>query len=347
VPSALPSPSLAALGWGDRWLAHWSTVDHPDARPARVVRHDRGAVIVADGDTVRALPSHVAGHDPVVGDWLAVLPDRIHTVLPRHGLVRRADPAGGEQVLAANVDLILIVCGLDRPVKTGRIQRATVQAWDADAVPLVVLTKADLTPDAAGTVVEIGEAISAADVLAVSSADQTGLDDLRARLTGRTSVLVGESGAGKSTLVNALLGGERMATGHVRTGDAKGRHTTTHRELHGLPDGGSLIDIPGLRSMGLAADPGAVDATFPEIEELAAGCRFHDCTHASEPQCAVIGAVQAGSLDATVLAAYHRLRHEAESEARRSVEHERRKHERAFGRVAKEAQRVKGRPKGR
>lgn len=347
MPSALPSPSLAALGWGDRWLAHWSTIDHPDARPARVVRQDRGAVLVADGTTLRSVPSHVAGHDPAVGDWLALLPDRIHAVLPRHGVVRRADPSGGEQVLASNVDLILIVCGLDRPVKTGRIQRATVQAWDADAVPLVVLTKADLVPDPEAIAAEISDAANAVEVLAVSSTDHTGIDELHDRLTDRTSVLVGESGAGKSTLVNALLGDDRLATGEVRSGDAKGRHTTTHRALHCLPDGGALIDIPGLRSLGLAADTDAVDATFPEIDELAAHCRFHDCNHETEPHCAVTGAVAAGRLDPAVLVAYRRLHHEAQSEARRAVEHERRKYERAFGKAAREALRLKGRPNGR
>jgi ribosome biogenesis GTPase len=193
----------------------------------------------------------------------------------------------------------------------------------------------------------VSDAADAVDVLAVSSAAGTGLDRLQDRLVHRTSVLLGESGAGKSTLVNALLGDNVLATGDVRAGDAKGRHTTTHRALHCLPDGGALIDIPGLRALGLAADPGAVDATFPEIDELAGGCRFNDCGHRSEPGCAVTAAVEAGALDPAMLAAYHRLRHEAESEARRAVEHERRQHERSFGKLVREAKRMKGRPEGR
>ena len=165
-------------------------------------------------------------------------------------------------------------------------------------MPVVVLAKADLAPDATGQAAAVAGAHPGLDVVVTSAATGHGLDELRAVAAGRTVVLVGESGAGKSSLANALLGAEVMATGDVRAGDAKGRHTTTTREAHPLPGGGVLVDTPGLRAVGLWADREAVAATFADIDDLAAGCRFGDCGHDREPGCAVTAAVAAGELAA-------------------------------------------------
>jgi ribosome biogenesis GTPase len=283
---------------------------------------------------------------PVVGDWVVTTEDAVVATLPRTSLLRRRDPGRPtEQPLVANVDAVLVVCGLDRPVKPGRIQRAVATAWDAGAVPVVVLAKADLLDAAAldGAVATAAGASPGLDVLVTSVADGAGLDRVRAAVADRTVVLLGESGAGKSSLTNALVDGHVAGTGTVRRGDAKGRHTTTARQLHLLPGGGVLIDTPGLRALGLWADPDAVAATFDDVEALASRCRFGDCRHTGEPGCAVQAAVAEGELAPERLEAWGALLREAEAAARRADPHARRAHERRFSRVAKEAQRRKGR----
>jgi ribosome biogenesis GTPase len=259
----------------------------------------------------------------------------------------RRDAEGDEdQPVAANVDTLVIVCGLDRPVRTGRIQRSVAQAWDAGATPLLVLTKTDLdrSGEAAAAAVDAArEADPTLEILSVAAKTGEGLDELAAHAVDRTIVLFGESGAGKSTLLNALVGEERAATGEVRSGDAKGRHTTTARTLHLLPGGGCLIDTPGVRALGLSADAEAVEATFDDITALDGDCRFRDCRHDQEPGCAVRAAVESGALSADRLEAFHRLRREAEGVALRNDEAARRKVDRDFAKIAKEAQRHKRR----
>jgi ribosome biogenesis GTPase len=176
------------------------------------------------------------------------------------------------------------------------------------------------------------------DVVVTSAHEGVGLDAVRALVDGRTVVLLGESGAGKSSLVNALVGGDAAAVGAVRAGDAKGRHTTTARELRPLPTGGVLIDTPGIREIGLWADAEAVDRAFDDVDGLAAGCRFGDCGHATEPGCAVVAAVVDGALPGDRLESWRRLRREAEGSARRASRHEQHAYERRFGRVVKDAQ---------
>lgn len=314
---------LEALGWDADWAA---LAGSHGGDPGRVVRQDRGWVQVArsstDVDGFRTRADRVG--TPVVGDWVTTEADEVATVLDRRNALRRADPVGeGEQVLAANLDRVLVVLGLDRPVKAGRIQRAVIQSWDADAEPIVVLTKADLheDPDAERTRVEAEH--PGVDVIAVSSHDGSGIGDLLRRVGGRTVVLVGESGAGKSSLLNALADGDVARIGDVRETDSKGRHTTTRRELHLLPGGGLVVDTPGVRAIGLYADPDAVDAAFPDVVDLAATCRFSDCSHDREPGCAVRAAAESGDLARDRLEAYGSMH--AESEWAQMPDHERRR----------------------
>lgn len=307
---------LAALGWDDQ-RAH--EVGERPGIPGRVVRQDRGWVQVATASGVVAARTRADRvGTPVVGDWVLLLDDEtaddeVAEVLERRSALRRADPLGeGEQVFAANLDEVLIVTGLDRPVKAGRIHRAAAQAWDAGARPTVVLTKADLVDDPDEVCAEVAREHPGTDVVVVSARTGLGVDALRRRLGGKTVVLLGESGAGKSSLLNALADGNVAITGDVREHDAKGRHTTTRRELHRLPGGGIVVDTPGIRALGLYAEPAAVDAAFPDIDELSVECRFGDCTHDHEPGCAVLQAVEDGTLSASRLGAYQELQAEAE-----------------------------------
>ena len=334
--------SLPELGWGDRWAAHLAGFG-PGLRPARVVRRDRGwALVATGGDPVVKVPLNAVG-DVATGDWVALDGDRIAAVLPRHGVLRRRGPEGTEQLLAANVDIVLLVCGLDRPVKPGRINRGVVQAWDAGSAVLVVLTKADLCGDPGAAVAAILGQTPGVDVVGVSSRTGEGLDAVREALRGRTAVLLGESGAGKSTLLNSLAGEELAETREVRRGDAKGRHTTTRRELHVVGGLCLIIDTPGLRAFGIAAGAEAVDAAFADIEELAPGCRFRDCRHDTEPGCAVRGAVRSGAMDQGRLEQYRRLQREAASEALRANPHQRRRAERRGAAMIREVLELKGR----
>lgn len=284
----------------------------------------------------------VAGHDgllpvpksvwprPIVGDLVVVDPagDRVAEVVPRRNVLRRADPSGGEQLLAANVDVVVIVCGLDRPLRAGRVQRGAALAWDCEATPILVLSKADLTPHP-----DVAESQALADnpgieVFIVSVTADAGIDSLQRRLGSRTAVLLGESGSGKSTLTNALLGRDAAGVATVRSGDHKGRHTTTDRQLFDLPSGGRLIDTPGIRAVGLPTDLSLTDQQFADVLALSAHCRFRDCSHTNEPQCAVVAAVADGTLAAARLDQWLRLTAELESAERRSDPHAQRQFER-------------------
>jgi ribosome biogenesis GTPase len=337
-------PPLAALGWSDRWEALAAEHQSPTLVPARVLRHDGVAVLVGRADRVNQVHLRATTPPLAVGDWVLVDDDVVHHLLPRQSLLQRRDPTtGAQQLIAANLDVVGIVCGLDRPVRPGRIERFVTQAWDAGAVPLVVLTKADLVAATAEPEAHAAEAAPGTDVLVVSAATGEGLDRLRSRIAGRTVAFVGESGAGKSTLVNRLADREVASTGAVREGDRKGRHTTTARELHLLPDEVRLIDTPGMRAVGLWTDVDTIDDAFGDLATLAAGCRFRDCVHDTEPGCAVRAAVDAGDLAPERLARWEQYRREAMAAELRADPVARHRFERRFGRVTREAQRMKRR----
>ena len=345
---------LTRYGWDDRWSSryhdHLQTPAAAEADgpvPGRVIRHDGAGLMVAlDAGPVRAMFGPPVQPPPVVGDWVVL--DRHHTpiaTLPRDSLLRRRAAGTGEkeQPMAANVDLVLVVCGLDRPVRTGRIQRTITIALDAGAESLVVLTKADKVGPEVAVEAEMvaAEVDPTLEVVTLSAKGGWGIDDLLERVGQRTVALIGESGAGKSTLVNALMAGDVAAEGDVREADSKGRHTTTHRELHLLPGGGVLVDTPGMREVGIWTDTEAVAESFPDIDELAERCRFRDCAHESEPGCAVRAAVADGTLAQERLDAWRALDAEAASAEMRADVVERHRRNRQFGRMAREAMRLK------
>jgi ribosome biogenesis GTPase len=339
-------PALRPLGWDDGWAATLAAVA-PEAQPARVLQHHGAGLVLALDDGPRTVMFTVRlDPEPTVGDWVALVGDEVVTVLPRRSLLRRrASHGGGEQQLAANVDRLLLVCGLDRPVKDGRIQRGTAIAHDAGAEPVVVLTKANRpgTVDPDEAVAEVRAGNPGVAVVVTSVREGVGIEALHELIAGRSVALLGESGAGKSSIVNALLGTEVALTGEVREGDAKGRHTTTTRELHLLGRGGVLIDSPGIREVGLVTEVEAVADTFPEVAEVAETCRFSDCSHEGEPGCAVVAAVADGELDPVRVERWKAYVDEAAAAQVLADPVEARKAGKRFAKEAKAALRRKGR----
>jgi ribosome biogenesis GTPase len=307
--------ALSAYGWSERVATLFaSELIASSARPGRVTRVERGAVVVIDGTGAERTFLPVSAE--AVGDWVIVDGQRLVGLLPRWSSLDRQDPDdGGLQVLAANIDVVLVTIPGDRP-NTARAERELVIAWESGARPVVVLTKADLAPR--GLLDELIDRLAGVELVATSTETGAGISDVAGILASdRTGVLLGPSGAGKSSLTNALLGEERQATGAVRAQDRRGRQTTTSRQLMALPGGGVVIDTPGLRSLGLVTVD-RLGQAFPDIDELAAGCRFADCAHDREPDCAVIAAVTAGIVSSHRVASYHKLAREAAAERRRT-----------------------------
>lgn len=260
------------------------------------------------------------GDFPVVGDWVAAALGNgqnraiIQAILPRRSQFSRkaAGSTTEEQVLAANVDIVFLISALNQEFNVRRIERYLTAAWESGANPVIVLNKADLCPDVQQRVREAAAVAPGVPVHVISCADNQGLELLRPYLckTGNTIAVLGSSGVGKSTLINRLMGREVGRVQGVRRGDDRGRHTTTHRELMLLPAGGMIIDTPGMRELQLwETDEGLRDA-FADIKSLAGRCRFRDCTHQTEPHCAVRQAVQDGTLDRGRYDSYLKLQRE-------------------------------------
>jgi ribosome biogenesis GTPase len=332
-PGADGPRELVAIGWDGGHAASWAAVVRPNVQPGRVVAEERGSygVAMATGDiqaSVSGRLRHLTDIDPdalhpAVGDWVAVAAALgagaapgsgvIHAVLPRRSAIVRRGPADRSiqmQVLAANVDVAFLVTSLNAEFNIRRLERYVAVAWESGAIPVVLLSKADLATDIDGMRLAAEASAPGVDVIAASAVTGEGIDAIRGHLgAGRTVVFLGSSGVGKSSLVNALAGSALLATATIREDDARGRHTTTRRQLVRLDDG-LVIDTPGLRELGLA-DGDGLGETFGEVEAIARACRFRDCRHASEPGCAVRAALADGSLDSGRFGAYRKLEREA------------------------------------
>jgi ribosome biogenesis GTPase len=323
---------LESLGWDAAWASELEGLEQPDLIPGRVAAQHRGAYAVwTENGDVRAevagalyYQRAVGGILPSVGDWVGLRGRSeggratIHTVLGRRSAITRKTPDRNsvDQVLAANVDLIFLLSGLDDDFSLRRLERYLTTAWESGAEPVVVLTKTDLRADVAEVVLVAESVAIGVPVLPVSNVTGEGLDAVEPYLrAGRTSVLLGSSGVGKSSLLNRLAGEELMRTAEVAA-DGTGRHTTTHRELLRLPSGGLVIDTPGLRELQLFE--GDVSAAFADVEALAAECRFRDCAHTREPGCAVLAAVDNGVLELDRLRSWRKLQRELASIAART-----------------------------
>jgi ribosome biogenesis GTPase len=306
--------SLQDWGWDSYFETLWSSQNPGNVRPARVISQQRTLWRVAgDFPGLWAKPGGklrldaASGADwPAIGDWVVISsesaagPAQVQAVLPRRSSFSRKEPGKRfiEQVIAANVDTAFIVCGLDDDFNPRRIERYLAQCWDSCVKPDLILNKADICTNLPETLRAAQQVAIGSPVRVISCRTGDGIDQLaEALLPRRTNVLLGSSGAGKSTLLNQLLGRNAQATQPARESDSRGRHTTTARELFALPGGALLIDTPGLRELQLwTRGSESVNDAFPEIEALAAHCRFRDCRHDGEPGCAVAAALAEGKL---------------------------------------------------
>jgi ribosome biogenesis GTPase / thiamine phosphate phosphatase len=318
---------LGDLGWSPFFESCFEEYRAKGYSAMRIVRVNRGNYIASNG--VSDFSCEVTGKFsfqsegksgfPTAGDWVVAseVPNEpkamIHTVLPRKSAFSRkvAGQTADKQVIAANIDMVFIVAGLDLNFSLRRIERYLSLAWESRAVPVVLLNKSDLCQDTEAKKSEVESIAVGVDVCMLSARQQSGVDVLRNYIKpGQTFAFIGSSGVGKSTIINALLGTNRLAVNEVSELGSRGRHTTTFRELIVLPAGGMVIDTPGMRELQVWGDEIGLKQTFDDIEDFSMRCRFKDCSHENEPGCAVQTAVENGSLDSKRLESYKKLKRE-------------------------------------
>jgi len=355
--------NLEDLGWDSFFQKHFQPLKILDSVPARVVTESKGSFQVYSqyGELTAKISGKMryrAGAEnqyPVVGDWVVIQPlvdeqkGIIHAVLPRKSKFSRkvAGERTEEQIISANVDTVFIVSGLDggRNFNLRRIERYLTLAWNSGATPVIVLNKMDLCPDVDIYIRSVEDIAPNIAVHPVSAKERIGLDVLRNYLTkGNTAAFLGSSGVGKSALINSLLGEEKQVIGEVREDDRMGRHTTTKRELILLPDGGIVIDTPGMREIQMWAGEEDLKGAFHDIEMLAKRCRFSDCSHNIESGCAVRAAINRGEFDPTRLESYRKLQNELNYLASRE-EHSTRLYEKLkWKKIAKWSKELRNKP---
>ncbi|HET8795657.1 MAG TPA: ribosome small subunit-dependent GTPase A [Arthrobacter sp.] len=347
--------SLAPFGYTDRIeQLYQSNFEQPC--PARVVRVDKNRVLLATTEG----PLHVAfprlEEQCATGDWVQLSVNSenepaITAVLERFSLLARKkahDPLSSAQVLAANIDVVGVVVPIDRPISHNRLERTLVAAWDSGGTPLVILTKADLSNGNDDVVSQVIDQAAGVDVVTTSAELGDGLEELMLHvIPGQTLVLLGPSGAGKSTLINALAGQHLQDTGDVRAVDGRGKHTTTARELIPLPNGAVLMDTPGVRGFALWESDAGMEAVFGDIEALFADCRFQDCRHGPEPDCAIQAALAAGTLELRRWKSYLKLQRELARLDRQHDEVAKRQYGREWSKIVKAQAKARRQPSPR
>ncbi len=319
---------LEDLGFDDRFAEQFGSYREDGYSPGRIsLEHRNLYVVFTEYGEMMAFPTGRMYHEaddagdlPVVGDWVAARifdeqPPKavIHAILPRRSKFSRkqAGSRTAEQPIAANIDTVFVVVGLDGDFSVRRVERYLTLAWESGAEPVVLLTKSDLCPEVEDRLADVRASAPGVPVHALSVIEHRGLEQLSAYLVkGRTVALLGSSGVGKSTILNHLLGKEVQRTQEVREDDSRGRHTTTHRQLFVLPSGGLVIDTPGMRELQLWNAEGGLSETFNDIEALSEGCRFADCTHGAEPGCRVQEALSTGELDSARFESFLKLQKE-------------------------------------
>jgi len=341
MPKQREPSTLERLGWGAAFAQQIDADALTVTPPVRVVAVHRSGLQIAGENIDETIPP---GPDATVGDWLLLdrARPRSSRVLERKSLIKRRAPGTGREVqlIAANIDTVFVVTSCNADFNVARLERYVSLAFEAGIEPVIVLTKADLTEDTA-PYIEAAQAVS--ERVSVVALDARGGESSQALADwckpGRTIAFLGSSGVGKSTLTNALLGAQTIATQGIREDDARGRHTTTRRELHDTPSSCLVLDTPGMRELQLTDAAAGIADVFEDIEAMAANCRFTDCQHETEPGCAILAAIEDGSLDSARLTRWRKL--QAENSFNSASLAERREKDRAFGKLVRNAIKAK------